>query len=88
MQNYLDLLMEHFSLEEILAHCIHSILTWPKYYKKAIEHFAAKEKLKFLNVLATNTDGKTEFIAPIAGYKHPVDTIQWYPEKHSVSGSD
>lgn len=56
-------------------------LTWPEYYEKAIENFTAKAKLKSLNILTTNTDGKTDFVSSTAGYKHPVYPVQWHPEK-------
>lgn len=81
MQNYSHLLMEPFPLEEILARRSHIILTWPEYYEKAIENFTAKAKLKSLNILTTNTDGKTDFVSSTAGYKHPVYSVQWHPEK-------
>lgn len=73
--------MEPFPLEEILAHHSHVILTWPEYYKKAIESFTAKAKLKSLYILTTNSDGKTDFISSIAGYKHLLYSVQWHPEK-------
>lgn len=81
MQSYSVLLIEFFSLEEVLVYCINIILTWPKYYDKAIENYIAKEKFKFLSILTTHPDGKTEFIPSIAGYECSVHTVQWHPKK-------
>ena len=58
--------MESFSLEKVLAYCIQIILMCPKYYKKALENFASKEKLMLFSILTTTTDRKTEFISYIA----------------------
>ncbi|XP_004435789.1 PREDICTED: gamma-glutamyl hydrolase [Ceratotherium simum simum] len=48
----------------------------------SMTNFTMNEKLKkFFNVLSTNTDGKTEFISTMEGYKYPVYGVQWHPEK-------
>lgn len=48
----------------------------------SVKNFTMNEKLKkFFNVLTTNTDGKTEFISSMEGYKYPVYAVQWHPEK-------
>lgn len=48
----------------------------------SMKNFTTNEKLKkFFNVLSTNTDGKTEFISTMEGYKYPVYGVQWHPEK-------
>lgn len=48
----------------------------------SVKNFTENEKLKkFFNILTTNTDGKTEFISSMEGYKYPVYAVQWHPEK-------
>ncbi|XP_005392230.1 PREDICTED: gamma-glutamyl hydrolase [Chinchilla lanigera] len=48
----------------------------------SVKNFTMNEKLKtFFNVLSTNTDGTTEFISSMEGYKYPVYAVQWHPEK-------
>lgn len=48
----------------------------------SMKNFTTNEKLKmFFNVLTTNTDGTTEFISTMEGYKYPVYGVQWHPEK-------
>ncbi|XP_012668738.1 gamma-glutamyl hydrolase [Otolemur garnettii] len=48
----------------------------------SMKNFTKNEKLKkFFNVLTTNTDGNTEFISTVEGYKYPVYGVQWHPEK-------
>ncbi|XP_004642424.2 gamma-glutamyl hydrolase [Octodon degus] len=48
----------------------------------SVKNFTMNKKLKkFFNVLTTNTDGTTEFISSMEGYKYPVYAVQWHPEK-------
>ncbi|XP_076780211.1 gamma-glutamyl hydrolase isoform X2 [Arvicanthis niloticus] len=48
----------------------------------SVKNFTENEKLKkFFNILTTNTDGKTEFISSMEGFKYPVYAVQWHPEK-------
>ncbi|KAI5763554.1 GGH protein [Gulo gulo luscus] len=48
----------------------------------SVMNFTMNEELKnFFNVLTTNTDGKTEFISTMEGYRYPVYGVQWHPEK-------
>ncbi|XP_027624937.1 gamma-glutamyl hydrolase [Tupaia chinensis] len=55
----------------------------------SVTNFTENEKLKtFLNVLTTNTDGKTEFISTVEGYKYPVYGVQWHPEKAPYEWKD
>ncbi|XP_019610128.2 gamma-glutamyl hydrolase [Rhinolophus sinicus] len=48
----------------------------------SVTNFTMNEKLKeFFSVISTNTDGKTEFISTMEGYKYPIYGVQWHPEK-------
>ncbi|XP_031222375.1 gamma-glutamyl hydrolase isoform X1 [Mastomys coucha] len=48
----------------------------------SVKNFTENEKLKkFFNILTTNTDGNTEFISSMEGFKYPVYAVQWHPEK-------
>ncbi|XP_078297822.1 gamma-glutamyl hydrolase [Panthera onca] len=68
-----DLLMS-LSLEPLTAN-FHK-------WSLSMTNFTMNEKLKkFFNVLTTNTDGETEFISTMEGYRYPVYGVQWHPEK-------
>uniref|UniRef100_A0A8I3Q498 folate gamma-glutamyl hydrolase n=1 Tax=Canis lupus familiaris TaxID=9615 RepID=A0A8I3Q498_CANLF len=73
-QNFPPDLLKSLSVEPLTAN-FHK-------WSLSVTNFTKNENLKeFFNVLTTNTDGKTEFISTMEGYKYPVYGVQWHPEK-------
>uniref|UniRef100_A0A452UEK5 folate gamma-glutamyl hydrolase n=1 Tax=Ursus maritimus TaxID=29073 RepID=A0A452UEK5_URSMA len=73
-QNFPAVLLKSLSTEPLTAN-FHK-------WSLSVMNFTMNEELKkFFNVLTTNTDGKTEFISTMEGYKYPVYGVQWHPEK-------
>ncbi|XP_077607934.1 gamma-glutamyl hydrolase-like isoform X2 [Crocuta crocuta] len=73
-QNFPADLLQSLSVERLTAN-FHK-------WSLSMTNFTKNEKLQtFFKVLTTNTDGTTEFISTMEGYKYPVYAVQWHPEK-------
>lgn len=73
-RNFPDELLNSLASEKLTAN-FHK-------WSLSVKNFTENEKLKkFFNILTINTDGKTEFISSMEGYKYPIYAVQWHPEK-------
>nr|XP_002710570.2 gamma-glutamyl hydrolase [Oryctolagus cuniculus] len=75
-------MFQNFPAELLLSLAIEPLTANFHKWSLSVKNFTSNEKLKkFFNVLTTNTDGKTEFISTLEGYKYPIYGVQWHPEK-------
>lgn len=75
-------MFENFPAELLLSLAVEHLTANFHRWSLSLKNFTANTKLKkFFTVLTTNTDGETEFISTMEGYKYPVYGVQWHPEK-------
>ncbi|NP_034411.2 gamma-glutamyl hydrolase precursor [Mus musculus] len=75
-------MFKHFPTELLDSLALENLTANFHKWSLSVKNFTENEKLKkFFNILTTNTDGKTEFISSMEGFKYPVYAVQWHPEK-------
>lgn len=75
-------MFESFPAELLLALALEPLTANFHRWSLSVKNFTSNEKLKkFFNILTTNTDGATEFVSTVEGYRYPVYGVQWHPEK-------